>query len=600
MGNALGCTRWDMSNVYSGLDAADYTADFDAARQAIAEYDALLDKHGVRAGTVAPGTDALVAAVEGVLTASNDLQMRVSTLRAFAFATFTTDSYDAAGAREVSRLEKLGVELERQSVRVRGWLGAVRDKLPEVYERSEIAREHRFQLDFMAEQSRYMMDETLEGLAAELNVAGATSFGKLQGTVTSQLKLTFTRRGVTEDLPLAVIRNCATDRDPEIRKAAYETELKGCRQLAPTVAACLNSVKQTARTLAERRGRDDVLHAALDQNRIDRATLDAMITAMRESVPMFRRYWASKAKKLGKDVLPWWDLLAPTGSSERSYTFLEARNFIVEKFRTFTPDLGDYAARAFDKKWIDAEPRDGKRGGAFCMGVPAKEESRILANYDGSFDQITTLAHELGHGFHNYCQTGLPILRRGAPMTLAETASIFCETFVAEAALKTASPADKLSILEAQLIGMGQQIVDILSRFIFESAVIEKVGERALSPDELCDLMRDAQSQTYGDAVDPSTYHTFAWLVKPHYYAAERNFYNFPYAFGLLFGLGLYAIYQREGEAFIPRYRELLRDTAGEFAAPLTKRFDIDITTPDFWRSSLAVIGKIIDQYEAL
>jgi oligoendopeptidase F len=263
-------------------------------------------------------------------------------------------------------------------------------------------------------------------------------------------------------------------------------------------------------------------------------------------------------------------------------------------------ELGAFAERNFAEGWIDAEPRAGKRGGAYCMSVPGIDESRILANYDGSFEQLMTLAHELGHAWHNECQTGLPMLRRGSPSTLAETASIFCETLVAESSLAKASPAEQLMILEAQLANAAQVCVDISSRYLFETAVMERRPQGELSAEEFTEILHAAQRETYGEAVAPGTYHPYMWLWKPHYYSHDENFYNFPYAFGHLFSLGLYAIFQKEGTSFVPRYNALLRDTAQDMAAPLAERFGLNIRERDFWRGSLRVVARMIDRYETL
>ncbi len=444
------------------------------------------------------------------------------------------------------------------------------------------------------------MSEELELLGAELCVDAGGAFGKLQGTVTSQLRVPLERAGRIETVPITVVRNCVFDPDPQLRERAYHAEQAGWESIRSTVAACLNGVKGTALTLARRRGWPSVLDWALDANRIDRPTLDAMLGAIREAFPMFRGYLQSKARKLGLAQLRWWDLFAPVGGRQRHFNWPEARELIVGKFGTFSPRLGEYAQMAFDGRWIDAEPRSGKRGGAFCMAVEGVEESRILANFDGSFDQVSTLAHELGHGYHNHCQTGLPNLLRGAPSTLAETASIFCETLLAEAALAESDPDEQVTILELQLSGATQVCLDISSRYLFESAVLDARAGSELSPDELCQLMLDAQRETYADSVDPATYHRYMWLWKPHYYAYEHNFYNFPYAFGHLFGLGLYAIYRREGKSFVPRYDELLRATGQDYAAPLAARFGIDITQIDFWRGSLKVIGQQAERFAQL
>ena len=260
--------------------------------------------------------------------------------------------------------------------------------------------------------------------------------------------------------------------------------------------------------------------------------------------------------------------------------------------------MADFAQRAFDQNWIDAEPRDGKRGGAFCMRIPAVEESRVLCNFDGSLDQVSTIAHELGHAYHIECQKGKKLLQYITPMTLAETASIFCETIIQEAALESASSADEeLAILETTLVGDTQVIVDISSRYIFEQEVFERRKEADLSADELCEIITQAQIATYGEGLDENHLHPYMWAWKPHYYRYDISFYNYPYAFGLLFSTGLYAIYQQRGADFIPDFKDLLASTGLAIAADLASRFNIDIRSPDLWENSLAVIHKRIDRY---
>ncbi len=594
--------RWDMSNIFSGLDGQDYRDAFAQLAADLQELQQFFDTNNIRGGapSAAGETDELAETLAAALDRTNAYDRQTRLLDAFVYAFFTTDSYDSTAQRETSKLELLDTRRRKLGVRLEAWIGALAPRLEELGARNKTLQDHAFFLRHSAEQSRYLMSEELEGLAAELCVDGGGAFGKLQGNVTSQLKASFERDGKTENLPITVIRNLSLDPDPEVRRRAYATEQQAWRCVQTPVAASLNSVKGTAITLARRRGRASVLEEALEQNRIDRPTLDAMLGAIREAFPVFRGYLRSKAEKLGQKQLAWWDLMAPMGSTDRRYRWSEARGFIVEKFATFTPELGEFAARAFDNRWIDGEPRDGKRGGAFCMAVEAVEESRILANFDGSFDQVSTLAHELGHGYHNHCQRGLPALRRGAPSTLAETASIFCETLIAESALHDAAPAEQLMILETQLSGATQVCLDISSRFLFEQAFIERREQSELSPEEICVLMLAAQAETYGDGLQPETYHRYMWLWKPHYYVYKENFYNFPYAFGHLFGLGLYAIWRKEGEAFVPRYQQLLRDTAQDYAAPLAARFGLDITGAEFWRNSLRVIQDQAERFAAL
>ena len=316
------------------------------------------------------------------------------------------------------------------------------------------------------------------------------------------------------------------------------------------------------------------------------------------SIPYFQKYLQAKAKRFGKEALPWRDLFAPVGNNNRVFSWSAAQEFIIHNFSQFSADLADFAQRAFEQNWIDAEPRAGKRGGAFCMHIPLKEESRVLCNFDGSLDQVSTIAHELGHAYHIECQKGKNFLQYITPMTLAETASIFCEIIIQEVALEAASSKDEeLAILDSTLVSDTQVIVDISSRFIFEKEVSERRQEADLSAEDLCEIISQAQIATYGKGLDENHLHPYMWAWKPHYYRFDLSFYNFPYAFGLLFSTGLFAIFQQRGADFVPDIKELLASTGLANAADLAARFDIDIHSAHFWESSLAVIHKRIDRY---
>jgi len=235
------------------------------------------------------------------------------------------------------------------------------------------------------------------------------------------------------------------------------------------------------------------------------------------------------------------------------------------------------------------------------MEVPAVQESRILCNFDSSLDSVSTVAHELGHAYHNECQVGKTVLQTQTPMTLAETASIFCETIVSDAVLaKASTKEERLAILETSLMSSTQVIVDIASRFMFEKEVFEKRERSELSADEFCEIMIRSQKNAYGDGLDEAYLHEYMWTWKPHYYSTTLSYYNFPYAFGLLFGLGLYAIYMKQGASFVSDYESLLASTGEGTPAELASRFAINIKTPDFWRESLKLIEERIDQYVAL
>jgi pepF/M3 family oligoendopeptidase len=505
--------------------------------------------------------------------------------------------------KSLSEFEQASLPMNQFMTRFSAWLGKLSPKLDQIIKNNRTAAAHAFMLREAAEQSKYLMSDAEEALAAELSLSGGNAFEKLQGTVTSQLSVDFELDGKTQKLPMPALINLRSHPDAAVRRRAYEAENQAWESVKEILAACLNGVKGQTNILYKKRGRKDALHSAIDASRIDRKTLDAMLGSMKDSFPMFRKYFQSKAKKLGKEKLAWWDVFAPMGKTDTVYSFDEARDFILENFGKFSPDLAFSAKRAFDNNWIDAEQRDGKRGGAFCMTLPVVKESRILSNFDGSFDQVSTLAHELGHAFHNYCifKAGKTELQRHYPMTLAETASIMCETIVTEAVLsQTNDPQEQLALLEAQLNNASQVIVDIYARFLFEKEVLERREKSELSAEDFNDIMERAQKATYGDGLDEQYLQKFMWTWKPHYYSPDAPFYNFPYAFGLLFATGLYAIYQQRGADFVPDYMNLLASTGEGTAAQLAKRFGIDITKRKFWDDSLAIIGRRIDRYSGL
>ena len=443
-------------------------------------------------------------------------------------------------------------------------------------------------------QALHLMPQPEEELAANLTLSGGGAWARLHNDLTSQLMVVFDGTPT----PMAVMRTLATDPDATVRRRAYDAELEGWKTVALPLSFAMNSIKHESRLLSERRGWPDLLEQCCVGNSITRPTLDAMLAAAEKAFPHFRRYLQAKARLVsGQANLPWWDLFAPVGAEGRAWHWDEAEAFIATHFDSYSPKLGNFARRAFSERWIDAEPRPGKRDGAFCAGI-GKGDSRILQNYRPSFDGVSTLAHELGHGYHNLCLKDRTPFQSGTPMTLAETASIFCETIVKHAALEGASPSEKLAILEASLQGSCQVVVDISSRFRFEKAVVERRKERELSADELCALMLQAQGETYGDGLDDTALHPFMWAVKGHYYGA--SFYNFPYMFGLLFGLGLYARFEAEPDTFRAAYDDLLSRTGMADAAPLAKEFGLDIESEAFWASSLEVIRGEIDQFVAL
>jgi pepF/M3 family oligoendopeptidase len=594
--------HWDLTSVYPSLESAPFKSDVERLKGMLDDLDSYVARHGIARDGARPASSAeLAETVRGYLKGMNEILRLGMTLEYYAYGFVSTDSYNTKAKRALSELQMLNVRRDSQSVRFQGWLGAVsRDSsmFEEALQVDGPVLEHAFYLGRVAEQSRYLMSEPEEILASELALSGAEAWGKLQSTITSQVKVQFELRDEVEELPIAVVQNLLTHPDPGLRRRAYEAELEAWESVREPLAACLNGVKGATITLYKRRGRPNALHGALERARLDAETLEAMLGAMRSSFPDFRWYWRAKAKRLGKKELPWWDIWAPVSSSERRYSYDEAREFILEQFGAFHGRMADFAERAFKKNWIDADPRKGKNIGGFCVELPKVEESRILCNYDGSLAQLITIAHELGHAYHNECQIGKSMIQRIMPMTLAETASIFAQTIVVDAALKKAAdPDEEMHILENILIDAGQVIVDISSRYMFETEVFDRRAQAELSADDFCEIMLECQRRTYGDGLDQRFLHPYMWAWKPHYYSAAESFYNFPYAFGMLFGLGLYSVYKEVGEEFLERYDNLLATTGEGMAADLAAPFGIDLRRTDFWLGSLDVVRKHIDRY---
>lgn len=589
--------HWDMSVVYPGMESPEFQVGFARVIADIQDLAQLFDACAVQKQEAPDTSDETIKHFETVLQRYNEVLAENKTLNTYISCFVTTNTLDTLAQARMSELQQAGVTLSQLGTRFTAWIGSL--DVETLIARSHSARTHTFMLRKAKTQATHLMPPAEENLASELNVSGGTAWEKLHGDVTSQLVVALDVPGQPKELPMSMVRNLAYESDRETRRRAYEAELGGWQKVAVPLAAAMNSIKGEVNTLSRRRGWPSPLAASLLDNNIDQQTLDAMMTAARESFPDFRRYLNAKAHALGLSRLAWYDLFAPVGGEERVWTFNEATSFIVEQFGAYSPRLSDFAARAFREQWIDAEPRSGKVDGAYCTWL-RRDESRVFANFKAAFGGVSTLAHELGHAYHNLNLAQRSVLQRATPMTLAETASIFCETIISHAALRTVGPREQIAILEESLQGSCQVVVDITSRFLFEQRVFERRKARELSVDELNTLMLEAQRETYGDGLDENALHPYMWAMKPHYYDSHYSFYNYPYMFGLLFGLGLYARYTRDPETFKKGYDALLSSTGLADAATLAAQFGIDIRSADFWRSSLDIVREDIARFEEL
>lgn len=589
--------RWDASVLYPGLESPEFAqgmADLATALASLGQQTPFLAEGAATSDSI---NGAELDRFEDILSRINAAAQQYELLASYIYAHVSTNSRDDVAQARMSELTNQGVTFDKVMTSFCAWVGSL--PIEDVIARSDLAAEHAYGLRKLHSSAQHLMSPEAEALAAELAPASATAWSRLHGNLWSQISVPIELDGGMQSLPMSEIRNLAMRPEREVRQRAWQAELAAWEANALPFAAAINGVKGSTLVLGKRRDWGDPLDETLFQSGIDREILDGMMQEARAAFPDLRRYLKLKAELLGVEKLAWYDLFAPVGRTERTWSWDDGRDFITGNFGMFSERMAGLVDRAYRERWMDAEPRDGKSGGGFCMNF-IEDRSLILVNYAPTYDAVTTVAHELGHAYHNLNLAGLTPLQRDTPMILAETASTFCETIIKEAALAEAPPAERLYILEQWLQGMCQIVVDISSRFDFESALFAARAERELSIRELNELMLAAQDGTYGDGLDPDALHPYMWAVKVHYYRGSESFYNFPYLFGLLFGLGLYGISQREPEHFPARYDELLSQSGRATAADLASAFGLDLRAPEFWRMSLDLIRADIDRFEAL
>ena len=572
---------WNLDVIYRGFDDPAFAADMEKLEKLVKDYAAFAGKLDEQAPL--DGLKKGIALEEA-------LTVLTAKLGEYASLRQSVNTRDAeAGSRLGQVMQRISGAAGAQA-QWREWVSKIPD-LMVLVAGDETLKDYTFLFESLLRNSTHLLGSLGEQISARLSMSGSSAWSDLQGYLTSTVPVSY-NGGTTN---LSAIRNLAYDPDPAVRKAAYEAELSCYDRIKDSVAFALNSIKLETISDCQLRGYGSPLDRTLEQSDMKRQTLDAMLGAMEEYMPKFRQYLRAKGKALGhENGLPWYDLFAPMGKSAAQYTAEDAKRILVELFSTFDQELADMVARAFDESWIDFYPRDGKTGGAFCAGVECIGQSRILTNFDGTFGSIVTLAHELGHAFHNQCIRAHRPLNRDYSMPVAETASTFNECVVMAAAIRQAKSHDEeLALIESQLQDVTQIICDIYSRYLFESMVLENREQQFMDADTLCGMMLKAQEQSYGDGLDPGFRHPYMWICKSHYYGA--TFYNFPYAFGGLFARGLYAQYQREGAAFVPKYKKLLRTTTVATAEDVAQVAGIDLTDKEFWRSALQTVAQQID-----
>ncbi len=575
--------QWNLEVLYKGFDDPQYSADFAQGQKLLGEFAAF-------AADIENREPA--QALRESIQRQEEIEELVMKMGSYASLRQSANTKDPEAGSQMGRLMAAYSAVAAPMAKVKKWTSQL-PNLQELVEADSFLQPYKFMFENIARDSKYLLSGRGEEIMARMRLSGGNAWSDLQSYLTSTVPVSY--RGTTINLPS--VRNLAYDPDPQVRKDAYEAEIACYERIRDAVAFALNSIKLETISDCKLRGYASPLDRTLENSLMKKETLQAMLSAMDDYLPKFWQYLKAKAKALGHEKgLPWYDLFAPMGSSSTKFTVEQARDYLVNLYAGFDKELADMVAEAFDNEWIDFYPREGKVGGAFCAGVESIGQSRILTNFDGSFSDVVTLAHELGHAFHNQCIREHRPLNKDYSMPVAETASTFNECVVMASAIEKAADKDeKIALIESQLQDATQIICDIYSRYRFEAMVFENREEKFMDADTLCAFMLDAQRQSYGDGLDVSCQHPYMWVCKSHYYGP--TFYNFPYAFGGLFARGLYAQYEKEGESFIPKYKKLLYTTPIATAEDTALVADIDLTDKAFWAAALQTIADQIDLF---
>lgn len=577
-------TEWNLEVLYKGLDDPAYEADMKKYEETIKEFTALFEE--VKNRKPEEVAEVLLLKQEELA----ELVGKLSTYLSLRQSVETENGDLMAQMNRLVRIYNSGMESELAAEK---FIAKIQD-VDTLAKENKIVAEYRSMIMRNKQKEKYLFSDEVEAMISAMDMTGGSAWGQLQSYLTSTVKVDYDGKQIT----LTEVRNLANSPDAAVRKAAYESELAAYEKIEDSLAFALNNIKNQVTMLSEKRGYESPLAMTLMDARMKRETLDAMMEAIKEYLPKFRKYLRKKGEMLGhSNGLPWYDLFAPLGKADKTYTIEEAKDYLVNCFSDFSQDLADMMAEAFDNEWIDFYPRKGKEGGAFCAGVSCLKQSRILTNFDGYFGSIGTLAHELGHAYHNRQIENQRILNQDYPMPVAETASTFNETHLGQHAIAQASGEELLNLLENDLKEQTQCIVDIYSRYLFETAVFEQSRNKFLMASDLKEIMLQAQKEAYGDGLDENYMHPYMWACKGHYYSSGLSFYNFPYAFGNLFALGLYSKFLEEGQSFVPKYKAMLSATPTCTIEEAGAMVGIDLTKKEFWASSLALIEKNIERF---
>jgi oligoendopeptidase F len=592
-------TTWDLTSYFPEFNGPEMLQFKEALRRDI---ESLRDK----AALLPILTDASLAGWEEVLARGEDLTRRMSHLSSYISCLASSDARNEDYLKEEAALGLLRAEFAKVRIEyLRAFKGATDANFAQFLARPYLAGAENY-LARLREEARRAMTAEKEILATDLGVDGIQSWGRLYDRVSAKLEFDMTfPDGRREPLPMSQRRSLMDHPDRRVRCAAFEAGNAAWRSVEDIAAAALNAIAGTRFTLNRHRGVDHFLDIALFQSAVSRKTLDAMFAALFANLEMPRRILRLKAKLMGRSGVAWFDLGAPLDlPDQEKLSWEKARRLVRESFQRAYPALGDFFERhVLAKNWIDWAPRAGKRPGGFCTGSMLSKESRIFMTYNESLGDVLTLAHESGHAFHGHQMGDVRPYARGYPMTLAETASTFGEQVFMNGLLDDPAISDeqKAMILDIDAGHGAIYLLDIPVRYEFEKAFYEERQNGEVSVSRLKKLMIETQCRVLGEVLEPGGEDPYFWASKLHFYITGLTFYNFPYTFGYLLSRGLYAMFKKEGAAFLPKYEELLRLAGSDTSENVVKRtVDRDIEATEFWTEAIQSLEQPLNHLESL
>lgn len=527
-----------------------------------------------------------------------DIELVISFANALASADVsdsTASNIVSEGYLYLSRWEKLKTEFESAAMKQSdsAWNDLMADDKIKPIE---------FFLNELRDIAQNKMPVEMEKLASELAVNGYHGWDHLYGKLAGDLKVTWKDDSGEKEISLGQNATKFSSSNRADREQAFKNMTTAWESVEDQAAMMLNFMAGFRLSLYERRGWESPQFEPLKMARMQKQTLDTMWKVIRDNTARLKPYIEAKKKLLGFDKFMWYDQFAPVGNVEKLFAFDEAGDFVVNNITPFSKDMGQFCRMALDKNWIEAEDRPGKRGGGFCTGMGKFKQTRIFMTYAGTYENLLTLAHELGHAYHGWVLKDRPYFAQGYPMNLAETASTFAEAVVTDAALdQVDDPQEKLMLLEQKIQATYTFFCDIQSRYLFDSMFYEKRKDGMLSSGELRELMIDAQKKAFAGLLDDSGYHPLFWCSKLHFYITDAPFYNFPYTFGFLFSGGIYARAKQEGAGFADKYQAFLADTGSMTTEDVAKKhLGVDITGEKFWQDAVEVALADVDEFVKL